>query len=121
MPDLVAALRAVTPVLEARLAASPAVAWTGDLRVDLYQNGLRLRFDDGRLSSVERWTPPADETESAADAQLDRETFLHLLFGNRRIADLERTTPDCQLNTDTGALLLDALFPPMPTSTWEFC
>jgi hypothetical protein len=29
--------------------------------------------------------------------------------------------PDCLLMTDTGALLLDVLFPPMPMSTWEYC
>ena len=58
---------------------------------------------------------------SAADASLPVDDFLHLLLGNRRIVDLERTTADCLLESDAGALLLDVLFPPMPMSTWEFC
>jgi hypothetical protein len=31
------------------------------------------------------------------------------------------TTADCLLTSDTGALMLDVLFPPMPMSTWEYC
>ena len=119
--DLATVVRAVTPVLDARLAVSPAVAWTGDLRLDLYDDGLQLHFDDGRLSSVQRWQPPAVESDGGADARLTNDTFLHLLLGNRPIAELERTTADCLLQTDPGALLLDVLFPPMPASTWEFC
>ena len=51
---------------------------------------------------------------------MPRDDFLQLLFGNRTIEELERTTADCLLSTDAGALLLDVLFPAMPTSTWEF-
>ena len=115
-------LRTIAPVLEERLAASPAVAWTGELRIDLYRGGLLLRFDEGRLAEIEPWaTPPAGSSERSADASVPRDDFLHLLFGNRTIEELERTTADCLLNTDAGALLLDVLFPPMATSTWEFC
>jgi GNAT superfamily N-acetyltransferase len=121
VPDLVAFLRAIGPVLEARLAASPAVAWTGDLRIHLYREGLRLRFDDGRLSTIEPWQSPGDGGAPSSDVSIPRDAFLHLLLGNRTVRDLERTTADCLLDTDTGALLLDVLFPPMPTSTWEFC
>ena len=122
IPDVVAFVRSITPVLEARLAASPAVGWTGDLRLDFYTGGLRLRFGEGRLSSVERWTPPADDdTAGRADASLAVEDFGHLLLGNRRLVDLERDTADCLLKSDAGALLLDVLFPPMPMSTWELC
>ena len=121
VPDVIALLRVVTPVLEARLAASPATGWTGDLHVGLYDDGLRLRFDAGRLGAIEQWMPPADGSEGAADARLPKEAFLNLLFGNRPIGDVERTTADCLLETDTGALLLDVLFPVMPWSTWELC
>ena len=64
---------------------------------------------------------PGRRVETAVDASVRRDDFLQLLFGNRTIQELERTTADCLLNTDAGALLLDVLFPPMPTSTWEFC
>jgi hypothetical protein len=120
VPEVIAFLRAIAPALEARLAASPAVAWTGSLHIDLYQGGFRLGFDQGRLAEIEPWKPPAGGTESAGDASIPRDHFLHLLFGNRPIHELELTTADCLLKTDAGALLLDVLFPPMPTSTWEF-
>ena len=120
VPDVIAFLRAIAPALEARLAVSPAVAWTGELRIDLYQGGLRLRFDEGRLSEIEPWKPPAGGSEGAVDASIPRDDFLHLLFGNRTIHELEPTIADCLLKTDAGALLLDGLFPAMPTSTWEF-
>jgi GNAT superfamily N-acetyltransferase len=121
VPDVAAMLRVVAPVLEARLAASPAIGWTGELRIDLYTGGLLTRFDEGRVASIERWTPPGDDSVSPADARLPAADFLHLLLGNRPIADLERASADCLLASDTGALLLDVLFPPMPMATWEFC
>ena len=121
VPDLVAFLRAIAPVLDARLAASPGVGWTGDLRIDLYQDGLRLRFDHGRLTAVEPWNRHTDDGERAVDARIRRDDFLHLLLGSRPVDDVERTTADCLLTTDAGALMLDALFPTMPMSTWENC
>jgi hypothetical protein len=121
VPDVIAFLRAIAPVLEARVAASPAVAWTGTLRIDLYQGGIQLRFDRGRLSAVEPWSRPTYDGERAVDASIRREDLLHLLLGNRSISELEMTTADCLLTTDTGALMLDVLFPPMPMSTWEYC
>ena len=120
VPDVIAFLRAIAPALEARLAASPAVAWTGDLHIDLYQGGFRLRFDQGRLAKIEPWKPPDGDSERGVDVRIPRDDFLHLLLGNRTIHELETTTADCLLETDAGALLLDVLFPPMPTATWEF-
>ena len=121
VPDIVAVLRAVVTVLEARLASSPAIGWTGELHIDLYTGGVLIRFDEGHVASIEPWSPPDDEAVNPADARLPFAEFLHLLLGNRRIDELERATADCHLESDAGALLLDVLFPPMPLSTWEFC
>ena len=121
VPDVLAFLRAVAPVLEARLAASPAVAWTGTLSIDLYQDGFQLRFEQGRVAAVEPWHRPADDREPSVDASIRRDELLQLLLGSRSIRELEETTADCLLTTDAGALLLDVLFPPMPMSAWEYC
>jgi hypothetical protein len=121
VPDFVAFLQAIAPVLEARLETSPAVAWSGDLRIGLYDEGLRLRFKQGRLTGIERWSAAAGDAGGTVDAYVPRDDFLHLLLGNRTIGDLERTTADCLLDTGAGALLLEVLFPPMPVSRWEFC
>jgi len=44
-------------------------------------------------------------------ASLPVDDVLHLLPGNRGIDDVERTTADCLVRTDVGALMLDVLFP----------
>jgi hypothetical protein len=121
VPDVIAFLRAVAPVLEQRVSASPAVAWTGTLRIDMYQGGLQLRFDEGRLAAVDTMNGPTDDRPGTVDARIRRDDLLHLLLGNRSIKQVEETTADCLVNTDIGALMLDVLFPAMPMSTWEYC
>jgi hypothetical protein len=108
-------VRALRPVLEQRLAASPVAGHTGVLAVDLYTSQLRLVFEEGRLLDVERAASAPDD----ADVSLPSDTLTHLLLGNRSVAELEATTPDCQLLTDAGALLLDVLFPPLALLPWE--
>ena len=120
VPDLAAFLLAVAEVLDARLAASPAVGHSGELAVDLYTEQLRLRFEGGRLTAVECDVPSPGkgDPEDRADARLPVEAFLHLLLGNRSLEEVEATTADCQLRTDLGALLLDVLFPRLGLSAW---
>jgi GNAT superfamily N-acetyltransferase len=115
IPDIRNMVDALRPVLEERLAASPAAGRTGVLAIDLYTTQLRLSLGDGRLSSIDE----AASSPDSADASLPAETFVHLLLGNRPVGDLEATTADCELLTDAGALLLDVLFPPLALLPWE--
>ena len=115
VPDLPAFLRRVAPVLESRLAASPAVGHNGELRLNFYRGGVRLTFADGRLSAVEGW-PEADHFE--AGASFPPLTFLHLLFGHRSLAELERVFADCRARSEEARVLLDALFPTQPSLVW---
>ena len=120
--DLAAFLLAVREVLEARIAESPVVGWSGLLGLGLYTERLCLRFDAGRLLDVSR-RPPLREGDDKRDderddANLPVEAFLHLLFGNRSLHQVEATTADCELQTDTGAAFLDALFPRLELSPW---
>ncbi len=119
VPDVVAFIDRVRPVLETRLAASPAVGWTGTVAINLYTEAVRLVFDAGRLTSVTR--DPEILQSGNADISLPTESFLHLLLGNRTLDDLERRIADCRLGTDAGVLLLDVLFPRMPYASWELC
>ncbi len=114
-PDLVALLRTVGPALEARLAASPAVGFTGSLTVDLYTEALRLDLVDGRLEAI----VSVAAGDPSADARCLRDAFIELVLGNRTLAELERAVADCVVVTDAGALLLDVLFPRLPLSLWE--
>ena len=86
------------------------------MELDLYTDALRLSFDQGDLTAVDRHAPLP---EGEADVGLPQEAFLHLLFGNRSLGDIEATTPDCELHTDRGAALLEALFPRLAFLSWE--
>ncbi len=128
VPDLPDLLRRLTPVLERRLAGSPVVGHTGDLRLSFYRDGVRLVLEAGRVKSVEAWPPsrtvpgldfglpsPDERRPSASFPGL---TFLQLLFGHRSLAELEAAFPDCQVRGQDARVLLDALFPKQPSKVW---
>lgn len=116
IPDLPGFVRHLAPTLERRLAASPLVGHTGELRLGFYEDGLRLAFADGRLDLAERWRPtPGD----ARDADFPGLTFLQLLLGSRSLAELEHAFPtDCWVYSDEGRALLPILFPRQPSAVW---
>jgi hypothetical protein len=113
VPDLPAFVRRIRPVLERRLAESPAPGHTGELRISFYRGGLRMVFRSGRLAQVDHWEP--ERNESAA---FPGHTFLHLLFGHRSLADLQLAYSDCYARDGEAHLLLEALFPKRPSAVW---
>lgn len=114
VPDLAAFLRTIAPALEARLAASAAVDFDGELKLGFYRKGLVLKFEHGRLAAVEPYQPTS---WSNADAAFPDQTFLQLLFGYRDLEELGYAFADCWANP-TGRLLLEALFPKKPSRAW---
>jgi len=114
IPDLPAFVRCIAPLLEVRLAASPAVGYSGDLRLNFYRDGLRLTFAGGRLDEVAEW-PEADRAD--AGASFPPLTFLHLLLGYRSLADLEYLCADCRAGEE-ARVLLEILFPTAPSFIW---
>jgi GNAT superfamily N-acetyltransferase len=115
VPDVVRLLERIRPVLDGRLATSPAAGHTGRLALDFYTYGLSLSLVDGRIASIERTESSPDD----ADVAMPVEAFLHVAFGNRSLADVDRDVADCQVESDAGALLMDVLFPPMALGPWE--
>ena len=126
--DLPGLLRRLTPVLERRIAESPLVGHTGELRLSFYRSGLRLLFAGGRITCVEPWVPARtvvgvdfgltsadDRRPSAAFPDL---TFLQLLFGYRSLVELEAAFPDCIVRGAEPRALLVALFPKAPSKVW---
>lgn len=112
VPDLPAFLRRIAPVLEGRLAASPALGYSGELRLCFYRTGIRLAFQDGRLVTAEDWPEVTYDDSSAAFPDL---TFLQLLFGHRSLAELRAAYPDCSARGDEVTLVLSTLFPKLPS------
>lgn len=113
VPDLPAFIHRITPALEKTLGASAFAGHTGELKLTFYRDGLKLSFEEGRLSSVEAWKPePQSYSGNAAFPDL---TFLQLLFGYRSLDELGYAFADCLWKDDEAYGLLNAIFPKHPS------
>ena len=128
VPDVPAFLRAVTPALERRLAASACAGHTGTLTLGFYRSGVRLAFERGKVTALEAWQPdiavrglefgrPSPDARRPV-AMFPDLTFLQLLFGFRALGELEAAFPDCLVRTNDARALLDALFSRSPSDVW---
>lgn len=116
VPDLPAFVRKITPALERRLGESPAIGYTGELKLSFYRDGLILVFEQGRVERVEFWQPSPQG--HSGDALFPGLTFLQLLFGYRSLDELQYAYKDCAANDDTARALLTFLFPRRPSDVW---
>jgi hypothetical protein len=112
VPDLPALMRRIAPVLERRLADSVLVGYSGEIKINLYRGGLRLKFENGRLSTATDWH--ASTWNADADAGSPPLVFLQLVFGHRSLDQLRDMFPDLWAGGDS-MLLLQTLFPPQPS------
>jgi hypothetical protein len=113
VPDLPGFVRHIAPELERRLADSVAAGHTGELKLDFYRGGLRLCFENGRLTAAEDWR--AQVWGPKRDGGFPPLVFLQLLFGRRSLAELRYAFPDVWAEDDASTALLDALFPAHPS------
>ncbi|KAB8141824.1 GNAT family N-acetyltransferase [Chloroflexia bacterium SDU3-3] len=108
--DLPAFIRHIQPVLERRLAESPVVrGHSGELRISFYRGGLRMAFEQGRLTAVEPWKQ-GHNWEPGPMAAFPPLVFSHVLMGHRSIDELRIVYPDVWAD-DEGRPLIEALFP----------
>jgi GNAT superfamily N-acetyltransferase len=119
VPDLPGFVRHIGAVLERRLAQSVAVGHSGRLRLSFFGDGLLLRFESGRLLEV----APCPHFLSAAEAgplgaRFPDLTFLQLLFGCRSLEELEGSYGACRAVSEEGRVLLNVLFPKLPSLIW---
>jgi GNAT superfamily N-acetyltransferase len=109
VPDLPGFICHIAPVLERRLANSVMSGFSGELKITFYRGGLRLVFEQGKLTGATDWSAP--ETGERWDgAGFPPLVFLQLLFGHRSLEELRYAFPDCRADEEP-ALLLNALFP----------
>jgi hypothetical protein len=106
--DLPGFVRHIAPALEDRLANSIAAGFSGELRLSFFRDGLRIRFEHGRLKEAGAWKPSPEEHESAAFPGL---SFLQILFGYRSLAELEQSFADCYWMDWKARTLINILFP----------
>jgi hypothetical protein len=107
--DLPRFIQHIAPVLERRLAASVMSGYSGELKISFYYSGLRLTFEQGRLTEAANWQVP-DSDQHWDGASFPSLVFLQLLFGYRSLAELRHAFPDCEADEEP-TLLLNALFP----------
>ncbi len=115
VPDVPAFLQRITPILEERLAKSVLVGYTGELKLDFYRGGLRLQFDQGKVTMIEPWRAPTYGDN--ANGGCPPLVFLQLLFGYRSLAELRAAYPDVWVNQET-TLLVNTLFPAQPSTIY---
>jgi GNAT superfamily N-acetyltransferase len=110
VPDLPGFIRHIAPALEKRLANSVMSGFSGELKITFYRGGLRLFFQQGKLTWARDWQAPEANKKDWAGAGFPPLVFLQLLFGRRSLDELHYAFPDCWADEEP-ALLLNALFP----------
>jgi len=115
VPDLPGFLDLISPVLEERLAASPAVGFSNDIKISFYRTGVKLAFEKGKITGVEAYQP---ETSHDGDVFFPDLTFLQLLFGYTSFVELNDILPDCYADSDQGRALATFLFPQKASNVW---
>jgi hypothetical protein len=106
--DIPAFLNTIKPVLERRIANSTLRGYTGELKLCFYTDGVAMRLDQGKITSIEKWiyTRQTDE----GDAKFPYLSFLHLLFGHKSFAEISGFYADSYANKSKIALI-NTLFP----------
>lgn len=108
VPNLPAFIHRIAPALEQRLAQSALGGYSGELKIEFYRGGLRLVFDQGKLTTAEDWQRPIWKPETSAG--FPPLVFLQLLFGRRSLDELMYAFPDVWAEEDY-APVLRTLFP----------
>jgi hypothetical protein len=106
VPDLVALLRAIGPVLEQRLADSPFAGLNRELQLCFYRDSVSLRFESGKLAAVQ----PSGPAQGAIN--FPPLTFIPVLFGHRTVEQMRTAYPDVSVGGSVQ-LLFETLFPPL--------
>jgi len=106
VPDLAGFIRRIAPALERRIANGPLAGLTQTIKLDFFNDGLLLDFQNGKLTNAQN-LPPG----SGGEASFPPLVFLQLLFGYRSAAQLAHAFPDVRLSAQIRPIL-SALFPP---------
>ncbi|HEY6285834.1 MAG TPA: GNAT family N-acetyltransferase [Ktedonobacteraceae bacterium] len=109
VPDVLAFIRHIAPVLEKRIANSAAAFYTGEFTLDFFRGGMHMVFEKGHITRIESWRAPA--YQNTADASCPALVFLQLLFGYRSLDELRYAFPDVRVENSNAEVLLNALFP----------
>jgi predicted N-acetyltransferase YhbS len=107
VPDMTALLRAFTPVLERRVAASPFAGMTRGVCICLYRETVRLRFESGKLTEVANLGATNWEGEPIHMPPL---RLIPLVLGYKTRQELQDAHPDVNV-WHNSRMIVDTLFP----------
>lgn len=110
IPDPVAFLRHVRPVLAQRLAGSPFAGECGSVVVSLYDRSITIAYERGAVGAIE-WGPAIEDPFEEGHAGVAPDALDALVLGRFGAAGLDALVDDVMLGRDLP--LLDVLFPPM--------
>ncbi len=113
-PDLPKLLKLVAPKLEERLAGTVFGGLSGEKVLSFYRSGVAFTFEDGNITDVKETKFPV---RHKAVASLPDLSFLQLLFGRTNMSGLREVLVDAHATSSGNELLLDTLFPKMPSDT----
>jgi hypothetical protein len=106
VPEPVAFLRHLQPVLERRLQGSGANCYTGELKIGFYDlTGLHFQFEEGRITDITTITG-----KDGYDLSFPWHMFWNVVFGDHNYDELRAVLPEVWA-TPKGAVLFDVLFP----------
>lgn len=115
VPDMVAFLNQIKPVLEQRLKGSPFNAHSGKIQINFYRDGVELDFTNGKLMGIRN---VACLDPDSATGNFPLQTFLHLLFGHRSMDELQHIYTDCYAKNEEGKHIINNLFPKKLSYLW---
>jgi predicted acetyltransferase len=111
IPDMVRLLNKLCPMFGHRLANSAWHDLTAEITVNLFREAFRLRFEQGKLTSVQSLGfVDASMGADGGDLCIPPEAFLRLLFGYRALDELFDAWPDIVVKPEARSLL-NTLFP----------
>lgn len=111
IPDHVAFIRKITPLLEQRLSESIIHNYSGRLRINFYEReDLLLRFESGKIIEV-----CMTDEEGHPDARFPFDSWMNVLFGESSETEVQRILPET-MSTAESAILLEILFPKKKSS-----
>jgi hypothetical protein len=106
VPDPIAFLRRIQPVLERRLEGSGAHRYTGELRIGFYDlTGISLKFEEGHITEI-----ASIEGKDDYDISFPWNLLWNVVFGHHTIEELHAVLPEVGASSK-GVVLMDILFP----------
>jgi hypothetical protein len=113
VPDLPALLKRMTALLERRLAESSFASYTGTLRLNFFKSGVAMEFQRGSVRAIQPWQANAGDfgQKGFGNATFPDLTFLKMVFGYRSLGEIHAMFPDCIVDNEQTAALLNVLFP----------